>query len=104
MSTAVRARTARKAHRCETCRHRSIAPGHRYLLHTLFPGDINSSGRPWVSKECIACVEKREEGDGLLVADACSSFCCALEPCALVIRHAGDHHCGRDALDLVGAS
>jgi hypothetical protein len=44
VTTAVRARTARQPHLCDSCHWTpslrgvaTIQPGHRYLLHTAFP-------------------------------------------------------------------
>ena len=46
--------TARKRHRCAeytvTC---WIEPGDRYLRAVSFPGDVNSSDRPWVMRICL---------------------------------------------------
>jgi hypothetical protein len=48
-------RVARKAHRCDSCTG-SIAPGHVYLVHTLFPGnDVWDNEVPMRLKECADC-------------------------------------------------
>ena len=104
----VRARTARIPHLCEGCHwtpslrgQPTILPGHRYLLHTAFPGgEANTSDRPFALKECIDCACKRESTAGLLVAGACSTFCCGDVPCALPERHDSDHSCRRCAGDV----
>jgi hypothetical protein len=93
MSTAVLARTARREHRCTDCRRR-IRVGHRYLRHILFPGhDANSSTRPLVLKECMACSADRDGHTPLLVANACSSYCHGTNPCARPFKHTGDCEC-----------
>lgn len=104
MTTSVKARTARKSHFCESCQwtpslrgEQTIAPGHRYLLHTAFPGDeSNGSDQPWSLKECIACAEtagRWEHSRGL--GSACAAWCCGDVPCARIVRHDGDHSCRR---------
>ena len=97
--TTTKARTARTRHRCDHCR-KTVAPGHRYLRHVMFPGDINTSGKPWVSIQCIACLSERDETAPLLVAGACALFCCGDVPCARPLGHADDHECKR-CLDRV---
>jgi len=49
-------RIARRAHRCNTCRH-SIGRGHAYLLHTLPPGgELGYIG--WATfRQCRGCAE-----------------------------------------------
>ncbi|MGN9802043.1 hypothetical protein [Micromonospora sp. L32] len=111
MSTTTKAITARIAHLCEGCYtvpsdHNvpTIAPGHRYLRHTAFPdGDINTSDRPFSVTECVACLANRDETAPLLVAGACSTFCCGDVPCARPFGHDGDHECQR-CLDRVEVS
>jgi hypothetical protein len=101
MTTAVRARTARKAHLCEGCHWTpslrgkpTILPGHRYLLHTAFPGDdVNQGNRPRSMKECVRCAVARESTAGVLEANACSTFCHGETPCARPLRHDGWHSC-----------
>lgn len=101
MSTTITARTARKPHLCDGCHWTpslrgvpTIAPGHRYLRHTAFPdGEINASDRPYSVTECVACAGERDETAPLLVAGACSTYCCGETPCALPHRHDGDHQC-----------
>lgn len=103
MTTATKARTARIPHLCDGCHwtdfrgRPSIAPGHRYLIHTAFPGgptdEINQSDRPYTNKECIACADERDDTTGLLVAAACSTSCCSMTPCARPHRHDGNHSC-----------
>jgi hypothetical protein len=98
MSTTVKAFTARKQHRCNTAfrEAHTIAPGHRYLRHTAFPdGEINTSDRPYTLTECVACAEERDPSAGLLVAGACTTFCCANVPCARPAKHDDDHSCGQ---------
>lgn len=75
----------------------TIAPGHRYLRHVAFPGDDGheEGTRPWALNECVACACRREPASGLLVAGACSTFCCGDVPCAKPYRHDGDHSCRR---------
>lgn len=102
MSTAVKARTARIPHLCDSCHWipglrgvPTIAPGHRYLRHVAFPCDeVNQSHRPYSLNECVACAEERDSA-GLLVAGACSTFCCGDTPCARPFRHDSDHSCRR---------
>ena len=61
MSYAVKARTARKAHLCDGCHWTpslrgipTILPGHRYLIHTAFPGsEVNQSHRPYTNTQCV---------------------------------------------------
>lgn len=100
-STAVKARTARIPHLCDSCHETpslrgvpTILPGHRYLRHTAFPGEFNDSDRPYSITECVACAEERDSA-GLLVAGAGSTFCHGTVPCALPVRHDGDHSCQR---------
>lgn len=103
MSTTVMARTAAKPRDCDSCYWTpslrgvpTIAPGHRYLRHVAFPGDdANQSDQPHVLTECIACACEREPTNGLLIADACSTFCCGDVPCARPEKHDGDHSCRR---------
>lgn len=98
MTTTIRARTARVPHLCEGCHGiaPTIAPGHRYLLHTSFlDGLTDTSTGPWSINECVACVCKRDDTAGLLAADACSTFCCGDVPCARPFKHDGDHSCRR---------
>jgi hypothetical protein len=106
-NTTTRARTARRPHLCENCHWTpslrgvaTIQPGHRYLLHTAFPdGMVNTSGRPYSLKECVACARERDDSAGLLVAKACATFCHGTLPCALPLKHDGDHSCRRCAED-----
>jgi hypothetical protein len=61
-TTAVKALTARIPHKCDSCHWTpglrgvpTIAPGHRYLRHTVFPNDeTNQSHRPYSVNECVA--------------------------------------------------
>lgn len=103
MSTTVKGVTARKRHRCDSAwpEHHIIAPGHRYLRHVAFPDDdVNGSDQPWVLRQCIACAEDSYSPTGFLVGGACTTFCCALVPCALPFKHDGDRHsCRRCAAD-----
>lgn len=113
MSTTVLARTARKPHSCDGCHwtpslrgKATIAPGHRYLRHVAFPGDeVNQdSDQPYTNTECIACAEARgatELSRGLALA--CCTYCCGDVPCALLVRHEGDHSCRRCAVVQVEA-
>lgn len=95
--------TARVPHVCESCHYwetglrgkSTILPGHRYLRHTVFPNDeTNQSHRPYSINECVSCAEERDSA-GLLVADACTTFCHGTVPCALPLKHDGDHSCRR---------
>jgi hypothetical protein len=103
MATTVKSVTARIPHRCDGCHWSpgrrgvpTIAPGHRYLRHVAFPGDdVNQTDRPISNIECVACACGRESSAGLLVAGACSTFCCGDVPCALPFEHDGDHSCRR---------
>jgi hypothetical protein len=111
MTNTVQARTARKPHLCDSChwspsfrKKPTIAPGHRYLRHVAFPGgprrsEVNQSNRPYANTECIACACAREATDGLLLAEACATFCCGDTPCARPFKHDGDHSCRRCAFD-----
>lgn len=87
MSTVMKARTARTWHTCNTCRALTIAPGHRYLLHTRLPELITE-------KECIGCAQDRDDFAPVL-AGACASYCHGLEPCASPHRHPTDGSCRR---------
>jgi hypothetical protein len=101
VSTTVKGVTARKRHRCDESSStwggiHFIEPGHRYLRHVAFPDDdVNGSDRPWVLRECIACAEERDSPMGHLLGGACTTFCCAMVPCALPFKHDGDHSCRR---------
>lgn len=100
-ATAVKALTARIPHKCDSCHWTAglrgvptILPGHRYLRHTVFPNDeTNQSDRPYSINECVACAEERDSTAGLLVAGACTTFCHGEVPCALPVKHDGDHLC-----------
>lgn len=107
-----KALTARVPHVCESCHHwetdlrgkGTILPGHRYLRHTVFPNDeTNQSGRPYSINECVACAEERDSA-GLLVAGACTTFCHGTVPCALPVKHDGDHSCRQCAADLTAVA
>lgn len=101
MTTTAKGVTARKPHLCDTCHWdtnlrgtHTIAPGHRYLRHVAFPdGDINASDHPVVHTECVACAEDRDSHAGALVGGACTTFCHGDVPCALPLKHGGDHSC-----------
>lgn len=107
MSTTVQARTARKPRRCGNCQWShalrgvdTIAPGHRYLRHVAFPGDeANGADTPWVIAECVACACDREPSNGLLMVNACSTFCCGDVPCAKPFNHKDGHSCRRCYLE-----
>lgn len=115
MPTTATAQTARKAHDCDSCflagrRRRTIRPGHRYLRHVAFPdGEVNQGPAPVVSRECVGCVGERDDYEPLLVAGACSSFCCGTEPCALPFQrgapshNGGEHSCRRCTADQADA-
>ncbi len=102
----ITARTARVPHHCEACatlganQPPTITPGHRYLLHTSFPdGYTDTSPHPWSVKECIGHAEERDQSAGMLVAGACTGYCCGDEPCARPFGHPydEDHSCRRCA-------
>lgn len=98
--TATKAVTARNRHRCDAGYYEVhiIARGHRYLRHTVFPShDVAGSDRPYNVTECVSCVEEREYAAGTLTAGACSQFCHGETPCALPLKHDGDHSCRRCA-------
>ena len=96
----MKARTARVFHDCEGCSPlggsadpKPIAPGHRYLLHTSFPdGYMDTSDAPWSIKECVSCAAGRDDF-ALHEAGACATYCHGVTPCALPLRHDGDHEC-----------
>lgn len=108
MATTVKAQTARTPHLCDNCHWTpslrgipTIAPGHRYLRHVAFPGDeVNQTDHPLSLTECVACACERDSHAGLLVAGACSTWCCGDVPCARPFRHDGDHSCRRCTDDL----
>jgi hypothetical protein len=53
--------TARKQYRCEsfgTAPH-FIDSGVGYVRTVMFPGDVNSSDRPWVMRICTPCWQPR---------------------------------------------
>jgi hypothetical protein len=98
--TTVKAVTARKRHRCDAGYYEVhiIAPGHRYLRHTVFPShDVAGSDRPYNMTECVDCADSRDDTAGTRIAGACSTFCCGETSCALPLRHDGDHSCRRCA-------
>ena len=106
--TATSIRTARIPHPCDSCHWTpslrgvaTILPGHRYLIHTAFPGDAGheEGQRPAALKECVACAADRTGDDPIILAVACGAYCCALTPCALPVRHGGEHSCRRCAED-----
>lgn len=107
MTTTVKARTARIPHLCDGCHWSpslrgvpTIAPGHRYLIHKAFPGDeVNQSDRIYTNTECVACACVRDSSNGVLIAGACTTWCCGDVPCARPERHDGDHTCRRCAVD-----
>jgi hypothetical protein len=59
--TTARAVVAAKRHRCDAyggpVHH--IEAGVEYVRTTVFPGDVNSSGRPSVARVCVACWSPR---------------------------------------------
>jgi hypothetical protein len=55
--------------------------------------------RPYSLKECVACACERDDSAGLLVAEACATFCHGTLPCALPFKHDGDHSCRKCAAD-----
>lgn len=99
-------RTANKPHRCESC-HLSgrtgpvILPGQRYLVHRVYADGyaVALGTTPYELKECTSCAVAREYGADVGPLGACGTYCCSEEPCALPVRHAGDHSCRRDAID-----
>jgi hypothetical protein len=55
-------RTARLQHHCSGCMRRSIKPGERYCHMVAMPNhDANSTGVPWVLKECLECCNHRQQ-------------------------------------------
>ena len=97
------ARTARKPHPCEDCHWdaslrgtATIAAGHRYLIHTAYPGGEIETATPYRLKQCVrhAVATSRDHLTG-----ACLSHCCGDNPCARPDRHDGDHSCHRCAPD-----
>jgi hypothetical protein len=110
----VKAVTARRPYECDTCYWTAslrgvatILPGHRYLLHTAFPGDpgFEEGERPARNKECIACAGERDLADQL-VAGACGTFCHGTTPCALPIGQGSpshEHSCKKCAIEAAGA-
>lgn len=102
-NTAIRARTARKAHRCEECRWRSILPGHRYEIHTIFPGhDVVSPDRPITLKRCMGHAIAADVA-AAFSGRACGTYCHALEPCVRPFGHVGDCSCRQEARDAQNA-
>jgi hypothetical protein len=102
MST-VKGVTARVAHSCETCDRktvngeysRAILPGHRYLLHTTFPGDegFEEGTRPQSIRECASCAIKRDDCAATLYG-ICGSYCHGINPCVLpFVKGAPGHQC-----------
>jgi hypothetical protein len=94
--------TARKAHDCANCRQLgegrgTIAPGHRYLKHTAFPGnEFMQIDAPESMKECAACAIRRDWGTHVVTLAACQTYCCGTTPCALPPvpgAPAHDHSC-----------
>jgi hypothetical protein len=90
--------TARTPHSCETCDRKtangdwtkSILPGHRYLLHTAFPGDdgFDALERPFSVRECGSCAIERDD----FVAHSfgiCGTYCHGTNPCVLPFDAAG---------------
>lgn len=95
--------TARKAHRCVTCRRMAIQPGHRYLRIVHFPdGVVNQTRHPFVARWCLACALDRAEEVGTLCDDpivltgACGSYCHGVDVCPLPGDHEGEHTCRQD--------
>jgi hypothetical protein len=100
--------TARTAHPCENCWRvpslrdtMNILPGHRYLLHTAFPGDdgFDALERPFSVRECASCAVERDDYNASKY-EICGTYCCSTEPCALPFERAGagyghDHVCKR---------
>ncbi len=104
-NTTFRVRTARKWHRCGTCRtgNPTIAPGHRYIINVKFPGATgNETGKLVTERECLRCMTDRiGYSDTEWHAQPCSTFCCGDVPCvrkADHVRYGGDnpqHSCHR---------
>jgi hypothetical protein len=103
---ASKAFTARIPHTCETCSVKTvngtytepIRPGHRYLVHVVFPGEesFEEITRPWKAAECGTCAIARDD----FVAHSfgiCGSYCCGVNPCVLPFENIGapghDHQC-----------
>lgn len=93
MNETIKVRTARIKHKCEDCRRWTIAPGHRYEIHTVFPGhDVVCPDRPISLKRCIACAAASGV-ENVHAASACGTYCHGLIPCALPFGHVGDCSC-----------
>ncbi len=94
------ARTARIPHECDSCywTHSlrgvpTILPGHRYLIHTAFPGDpgYEEGEHPARLKECATHAISRDDFAATQYG-ICATYCCGTEPCVLQFQRAGAGH------------
>lgn len=103
MVSTVKGVTARVAHSCETCDRKTvngtyttaIRPGHRYLLHTAFPGDdgFDALERPFSLRECASCAIGRDNFTAHSFG-ICGSYCHGTNPCVLPFtKGAPGHEC-----------
>lgn len=100
MST-VKGITARVAHSCESHDRQTvngdwskgILPGHRYVLHTAFPGDdgFDSLERPFSIKECASCAIERDDAAATTFG-ICGTYCHGTTPCALPFERGAPGH------------
>jgi hypothetical protein len=106
------ARTARIPHECDSCWWTlslrgvpTILPGHRYLLHTAFPGEegYEEGTRPARLTECAEHAISRTDGIASGEFEICGTYCCGTTPCALPHEKGApghDHQC-RDCVQAV---
>lgn len=110
MST-TKALTARVGHYCFSCQWRAlegdlpvIAPGHRYLRQTAFPGEpgYEEGAGPAALNQCIACSVGVDD-HAWVGAGACGTWCCGTTPCALPFAQGapGHEHRCRDCVRAV---
>jgi hypothetical protein len=112
--SSTKALTARVGHYCYSCQWNAtegdppvIAPGHRYLRHTTFPGEPGheEGTSPAVLGQCIRCACELDD-HAHVDAGACGTFCCSTTPCALPFQRGApghDHQC-RDCVRSAVAS
>jgi hypothetical protein len=96
----VTARTARVGHECDTCYWTpslrgvaTIRPGHRYLLHTAFPGDpgFEEGECPARLKECAFHAIQRDDFTATRYG-ICGSYCHGTTLCTLPFEKGGPGH------------